>query len=51
MNTATNQAPRWLFPGRWAGQPMYADILAALINDIGIPTVSGRAAVIGQHMP
>jgi hypothetical protein len=50
MNTATNHASRWLFPGRRAGQPMHPDALAALINDIGIPTIAGRTAAIRQHV-
>ena len=27
MNTATNRASRWLFPGRRAGQPIHPDAL------------------------
>ena len=50
MNTATNRDSRWLFPGRRAGQPMCPDTLAALINDLGIPTVAGRASAIRQHV-
>lgn len=50
MNTATNHASRWLFPGRRAGQPMHPDALAALINGIGIPTIAGRTAAIRQHV-
>ncbi|WP_406529674.1 hypothetical protein [Streptomyces sp. I8-5] len=50
MNTATNHASRWLFPGRRAGQPMHPDALASLINDIGIPTTAGRTAAIRQHV-
>jgi len=50
MNTATNHASRWLFPGRRAGQPMNPDALAALVNDLGIPTIAGRAAAIRQHV-
>ncbi|MFC4517772.1 MULTISPECIES: hypothetical protein [Streptomyces] len=50
MNTATNRDSRWLFPGRRAGQPMHPDTLAALINDLGIPTVAGRTAAIRQHV-
>ncbi|MEU6369436.1 hypothetical protein ABZ876_27755 [Streptomyces sp. NPDC046931] len=51
MNTATEHASRWLFPGRRAGQPLHPDILAALLNDIGIPTTAGRTAAIRQHVP
>ena len=50
MNTATNRDSRWLFPGRRAGQPMQPDALAALVNDLGIPTVAGRASAIRQHV-
>jgi hypothetical protein len=50
MNTATNRHSRWLFPGRRAGQPMHPDALAALVNDIGIPAVAGRALAIRQHV-
>ncbi|MFJ5803783.1 hypothetical protein [Streptomyces decoyicus] len=50
MNTATNNASRWLFPGRRAGQPLHPDVLAALINDLGIPTTAGRTAAIRQHV-
>ncbi|MFD9599010.1 hypothetical protein [Streptomyces sp. NPDC059970] len=50
MNTATNHACRWLFPGHRAGQPLHPDVLAALLNDIGIPTTAGRTAAIRQHV-
>jgi hypothetical protein len=50
MNTATNHGSRWLFPGRRAGQPMTPEALAALVNDLGIPTAAGRAAAIRQHV-
>jgi hypothetical protein len=50
MNTATNRDSRWLFPGRRAGQPMHPDALAALVNNLGIPTVAGRASAIRQHV-
>ena len=50
MNTATNRNSPWLFPGRRAGQPMNPDALAALVNDIGIPTIAGRASAIRQHV-
>jgi hypothetical protein len=48
MNTATNRDSRWLFTGRRDGQPMCPDTLAALVNDLGIPTVAARAAAIRQ---
>jgi hypothetical protein len=50
MNTATNPNSRWLFPGRRAGQPMNADRLGALVNELGIPTTAGRSAAIRQHL-
>ena len=50
MNTATNRDSRWRFPGRRAGQPMCPDTLAALVNDLGIPTVASRASAIRQHV-
>lgn len=50
MNTATNRNSPWLFPGRQAGQPMNPNVLAALVNDIGVPTVAGRASAIRQHV-
>ena len=50
MNTATNHACRWLFPGRRAGQPLHPDVLAALLNDLGLSTTVGRTAAIRQHV-
>jgi hypothetical protein len=50
MNTATNPNSRWLFPGRRAGQPMHPESLAALVNDLGIPTTTGRTSAIRQHV-
>jgi hypothetical protein len=50
MNTATNRNSPWLFPGRRAAQPMNPDALAALVNDIGVPTIAGRASAIRQHV-
>ncbi|MFI2739192.1 hypothetical protein [Streptomyces sp. NPDC018711] len=50
MNTATNHACRWLFPGRRAGQPLHSNVLAALLNDVRIPTTAGRTAAIRQHV-
>ena len=50
MNTATNPNSRWLFPGRRAGQPMNSDWLAALVNDLGIPTTTVRTSAIRQHV-
>jgi hypothetical protein len=50
MNTATNRNSPWLFPGRRAGQPMNPNVLAALVNDIGIPSIVGRTSAIRQHV-
>lgn len=50
MRTATNRNSAWLFPGRRAGQPMRADYLARLLNEIGIPTTAGRTSAIRQHV-
>jgi integrase len=50
MNTATNQASRWLFPGRRAGQPSRPDHLSALLGEIGIPVAAARGAAIRQQL-
>ncbi|MFJ1594902.1 hypothetical protein ACIOD0_32335 [Kitasatospora albolonga] len=50
MNTATNQASRWLFPGRRAGQPARPDHLSALLGEIGIPVSAARGAAIRQQL-
>jgi integrase len=50
MNTATNPASRWLFPGRRAGQPFRPDHLSALLNEIGIPAAAARGAAIRQQL-
>ncbi|OXZ00527.1 hypothetical protein BEK98_00180 [Streptomyces diastatochromogenes] len=50
LSTATIHASRWLFPGRRAGQPLHPDVLAVLLNDLGIPTTAGRTAAIRQHV-
>jgi hypothetical protein len=50
MNTATNRNSHWLFPGRQAGQPMNPTTLAALAQEVGVPTVAGRIAAIRQHV-
>ncbi|MEO6091230.1 MAG: hypothetical protein ABIQ18_49830 [Umezawaea sp.] len=49
-NTATNPGATWLFPGRRANQPLHAEHLAALVHQLGIPTVAGRAAAIREHV-
>ncbi|MGV9579029.1 hypothetical protein ACWDRZ_20500 [Streptomyces sp. NPDC003509] len=50
MNTATNQASRWLFLGRRAGQPSRPDHLSALLGKIGIPVSAARGAAIRQQL-
>ncbi|MBF8190117.1 hypothetical protein ITP53_31215 [Nonomuraea sp. K274] len=50
MNTATNKASRWLFPGRRASQPCRPDHLSALLNEIGIPVAAARGAAIRQQL-
>ncbi|MFG2987175.1 hypothetical protein ACGFYQ_39045 [Streptomyces sp. NPDC048258] len=50
MNTATNPASRWLFPGRRAGQPAGPGHLPALLNEIGVPSAAARAAAIRQQL-
>ncbi|MEV4231250.1 single-stranded DNA-binding protein [Streptomyces bobili] len=50
MNTATNPASRWLFPGRRAGQPFGPDHLSALLNEVGIPIAAARGAAIRQQL-
>ncbi|MEU1171055.1 hypothetical protein [Streptomyces microflavus] len=50
MNTATNQASPWLFPGRRAGQPFRPDHLSALLNEIGVPVAAARGAAIRQQL-
>ena len=50
MSTATNRNSCWLFPGRTAGHPMNPNALAALVNDIGIPTIAGRTSAIRHHV-
>ncbi|MFF0132024.1 hypothetical protein ACFYTG_41025 [Streptomyces mirabilis] len=50
MNTATNQASPWLFPGRRSGQPFRPDHLSALLNEIGVPVAAARGAAIRQQL-
>ncbi|MER7043065.1 hypothetical protein [Streptomyces microflavus] len=50
MNTATNSASHWPFPGRRAGQPALPDHLSALLNEVGVPTAAARGAAIGQQL-
>src|SRR5258708_3058865 len=38
MNTATNPATPWLFPGRRAGHPLHPAPIAALLCELGITT-------------
>ncbi|MFD5392627.1 hypothetical protein ACFWMG_48515, partial [Streptomyces sp. NPDC127074] len=49
MDTATNPASRWLFPGR-AGQPFRPDHLSALLNKVGVPVAAARGAAIRQQL-
>lgn len=49
MNTATNPASCWLFPGRRAGQPFRPDHLSALLNEVGVPAAAARGAAIRQQ--
>ena len=50
MNTATNPASRWLFPGRRASQPFRPDHLSVLLNEIGVPAAAARGAAIRQQL-
>jgi hypothetical protein len=48
MNTATNPASRWRFPGRRAGQPLHPATMAALLTEFGIPTRAALTAALRQ---
>jgi hypothetical protein len=48
MNTATNPAARWLFPGRRAGQPLNVETLRTCIRGLGIPSAATRVAAVRQ---
>jgi hypothetical protein len=50
INTATNPASRWLFPGRRTGQPLGSHHLSALLNQAGIPIAAARGAAIRQQL-
>jgi integrase len=50
LTVAANRNSPWLFPGRKVGQPMNPTVLAAQVNDIGVPVIAGRAAAIRQHV-
>ncbi|MFG1807849.1 hypothetical protein [Streptomyces sp. NPDC049040] len=50
MNTATNPAARWLFPGRRTGQPLGPNHLSALLNEAGISIAAARGAAIRQQL-
>ncbi|MFF5675387.1 hypothetical protein ACFY8S_35675 [Streptomyces hygroscopicus] len=50
MDTATNPASRWLFPGRRAGQPFRPDHLSALLNKVGVPAAAACGAAIRQQL-
>jgi len=49
MDTAINQASRWLFPCRRAGQPFRPDHLSALLREIGVPAAAARGSAIRQQ--
>jgi integrase len=50
MHTATNPGATWLFPGRRANQLLRPEHLAALVHELGVPTVAGRGAAIREHV-
>lgn len=50
MNTATNPASPWPFPGRRAGQPARPDHLSALLNEVGVLAAAARGAAIRQQL-
>ncbi|MGA4860327.1 hypothetical protein ACPCAB_27215 [Streptomyces koyangensis] len=50
MNTATNPASRWLFPGRRPGRPLGPNYLSSLLNQVGIPIAAARGAAIRQQL-
>ncbi|WP_254885911.1 hypothetical protein [Streptomyces sp. NA02950] len=50
MNTATNHASRWLFPGRRAGRPARPDHMSSRLREIGIPVAAARGAAIRQQL-
>ncbi|HEY9375426.1 hypothetical protein [Streptomyces sp.] len=50
MNTATNQASRWLFPGRRAGRPARPDHMSSRLREIGIPVAAARGTAIRQQL-
>jgi hypothetical protein len=50
MRTATNPRSASLFPGRRASQPLRPEYLAKLVHQLGVPTVAGRRATIGQYV-
>ncbi|WP_192809600.1 hypothetical protein [Actinomadura rudentiformis] len=47
MNTATNPATRWLFPGQRAGQPLNAAGRCDQLREHGYPTSKARPAALG----
>jgi len=50
MRTATNRDSRWLFPGRRAGEPLQPSTLSTLVQTLGVPSITARAAAIRQHV-
>jgi len=54
LTTATNQASRWLFPGRRAGQPLHPTTMRLRFNTLGIPNLGGRSRALRElllHAP
>lgn len=50
MNTATNPASRWLFPGSRTGRPLGSNHLSALLNKADIPIAAVRGAAVWQQL-
>jgi hypothetical protein len=48
MNTATNPACQWLFPGQRVGQPLTPGALSHQLQAIGISTVQARTSAFRQ---
>jgi hypothetical protein len=48
MNTATNPACLWLFPGQRSGQPLTPGALRQQLQALGIPTTQARTSAFRQ---
>jgi len=48
MNTASNPASRWLFPGGRAGQPLTPGALRQRFQALELPTIPARTASLSQ---